>query len=96
MREYMNNIFEAIWKAKQNDGRVGKDKNKTILDENRNITFYEDYTGDGGQSTKTRSVSVPIDSVEIDSFQATAHEDSTNFIRQVSKDVHKQATKKNP
>ncbi|MFY9871626.1 MAG: hypothetical protein WAK17_18070 [Candidatus Nitrosopolaris sp.] len=40
---------------------VGKDK--TILDENRNITFFEDYAD--GQSIKTRSVSFPIDSVKI-------------------------------
>jgi hypothetical protein len=48
--------------AKQNDGRIGKDK--TISDENRHITFYEDYAD--GQSTKTRSVSIPIDGVKID------------------------------
>jgi hypothetical protein len=41
MREDTKNMFDVLWKAKQNDGRVGKDK--TILDENRNITFYEDY-----------------------------------------------------
>jgi len=54
-------MFEVLWKAKQNDGRVGKDK--TILDEN---TFYGDYTD--GQSTKTRSISVPIDGVEANNF----------------------------
>jgi hypothetical protein len=39
-------LFEVLWKAKQNDDRVGNEK--TILDENRHITFYEDYTD--GQS----------------------------------------------
>jgi hypothetical protein len=77
-------LFEVLLKAKQNDGRVGNEK--TILDENRHITFYEDYA-DG----QTRSV-------EIDSTiaQVHAHEDTTNFIRQVSNDLAKQATKKNP
>jgi hypothetical protein len=59
MREDMKNIFEVLRIAKQNDGRIGKDA--TILDENRHITFYEDYAN--GQ---TRSVSIPIDSVKID------------------------------
>jgi hypothetical protein len=59
MREDMKNMFEVLRKAKQNDGRVGKDK--TVLDENRRITFYEDYA-DG----QTRSVSIPIDSVKVD------------------------------
>ena len=26
IREDMKNMFELLWKAKQNDGRVGKDK----------------------------------------------------------------------
>jgi len=59
MREDMKNIFEVLRIAKQNDGRIGKDA--MILDENRHITFYEDYAN--GQ---TRSVSIPIDSVKID------------------------------
>lgn len=60
MREDMNNMFEVLWKAKQNNGSR---QDKTILDENRNITFFEDYAD--GQSIKTRSVSFPIDSVKI-------------------------------
>jgi len=37
---------------------------RTISDENRHITFCEDYAD--GQFTKTRSVSFSIDSVKID------------------------------
>lgn len=58
----MKNIFEVLRIAKQNDGRIGKD---AILDENRHITFYEDYAN--GQ---TRSVSIPIDNVKIDEFNS--------------------------
>jgi hypothetical protein len=39
MREDMKNMFEVLWTAKHNDGRVGKDR--TILDENMHITFYD-------------------------------------------------------
>jgi integrase len=88
MREDIKNMFEVLWTAKLNDGRVGKDR--TILDENRHITFYEDYA-DG----QTRSVSVPIDSVKVDST-FPAHKDTTKIIRQISKDAAKQARKKNP
>ena len=59
MQKDMKNVFEVLRVVKRNDGRVGADK--TVLDENRHITFYEDYV-DG----QTRSVSVPIDSVKID------------------------------
>ena len=45
--------------AKHNDGRIGTDA--TMLDENRHITFYEDFA-DG----QTRGVSIPIDSIKID------------------------------
>lgn len=38
MREDVKNIFDVLWTAKQNDGRVGRDMDKTILDENRHIT----------------------------------------------------------
>ncbi|MGC2682297.1 MAG: hypothetical protein WA323_10540 [Candidatus Nitrosopolaris sp.] len=43
----------------------------------RHITFYQNYA----QTTKTRSVSVPIDSVKIDSpvGLVPAHEDTTDF-----------------
>jgi hypothetical protein len=43
MREDINKV---PWKAKQNDGRVGKDE--TIF-ENGHVTFYEDYAD--GQSS---------------------------------------------
>ena len=41
MREDMNDIFEVLKVVKRNGGRVCKEK--TVLDENRNITFYQDY-----------------------------------------------------
>ena len=59
MRADMKNIFEVLRIAKQNDGRIGKDR--TMLDEDRNISFCEDYE-DGG----TRVVKIPIDSVQIE------------------------------
>ena len=40
-REDMKNMFEVLRKAKQNDGRIGKDR--TMLDEERKISFCEDY-----------------------------------------------------
>jgi hypothetical protein len=79
MCEDMKNMFEVLWTVKHNDGRVGKDK--TILDEKRNITFYEDYA-DG----PNHSVSVPIDSV-------SAHDCTARYQRATTT---KQATKKNP
>jgi hypothetical protein len=51
-------MFRVLWRAKHNDGRAVKDR--TILDENRYITFYEGYAD--GQSTKTWSISIPIKS----------------------------------
>jgi len=48
---------------------IGRDR--TILDENRHVTFHEDYTD--GQSTKTRSVSILIDGVKIDNAQHPAN-----------------------
>src|SRR5947209_20021026 len=41
MQQDMNGVFEVLRIVKRNDGRVGTDK--TVLDENRNITFYQDY-----------------------------------------------------
>jgi|SRR5215469_11298291 len=41
IKEDMQDIFEVLRIVKRNDGRVGSDK--TVLDENRNITFYQDY-----------------------------------------------------
>jgi hypothetical protein len=65
MREDMKNMFEVLRIAKQNDGRIGKDR--TMLDEDRNISFYEDY--EGGQ---TRVVKVPIDGVQIEEVQTSS------------------------
>jgi integrase len=59
MRADMKNRFEVLRIAKQNDGRIGKDR--TMLDENRNISFCEDY-----EDGRTRVVKIPIDSVQIE------------------------------
>jgi hypothetical protein len=67
MLEDMKNIFKVLRIAKQNDGRIGKDR--TILDENRHIISMKT----NGQSTTGRSVSVPIDSVKIDNAQHPAN-----------------------
>ena len=52
MRQDMKNMFEVLRIVKQNDGRIGKDR--TMLDEDHNISFCEDY--EGGQ---TRVVKIP-------------------------------------
>lgn len=59
MRDDMRNIFEVLKIAKQNDGRIGK--NNTMLDEDRNISFCEDY-----EDGITRVVKIPIDRVQIE------------------------------
>jgi len=41
VKSMQEDIFEVLRIVKRNDGRVGSDK--TVLDENRNITFYQDY-----------------------------------------------------
>jgi hypothetical protein len=77
-------MFQVLWTAKLNDGTVGK-----VLDENRNITLYEDYA-DG----QTRSVSVPIDSVET---KFSAHDGTASVIGQYQRaTTTNQATEKNP
>jgi hypothetical protein len=58
MQEDIKNMFEVVRMAKQNNGMIGG--GRTILDENRHITFYD------GSEGKIRSVSIPIDSVKID------------------------------
>ena len=68
MHEDMNDVFEVLRIVKRNDGRVGTDK--TVLDENRNITFYQDYENAHGLR-QTIGVKIPIDAVEVDEFQST-------------------------
>jgi hypothetical protein len=43
---------------------------KTVLDENRNITFYQDYENEHGLR-QTVGVKIPIDAVEVEEFQST-------------------------
>lgn len=64
IREDMKNMFEVLSIAKQNDGRIWKDR--TMLDEDRNISFCEDY--EGGQTR----VKIPIDSVQIEEVQTSS------------------------
>ena len=68
MQEDMKNIFEVLRVVKRNGGRVGTDK--TVLDENRNITFYQDYENAHGLR-QTVGVKIPIDAVEVEEFQST-------------------------
>ena len=68
MQEDMKNVFEVLRVVKRNDGRVGTDK--TVLDENRNITFYQDYENAQGLR-QTVGVKIPIDAVEVEEYQST-------------------------
>jgi len=68
VQEDMKNIFEVLRVVKRNGGRVGTDK--TVLDENRNITFYQDYENAYGLH-ETVGVKIPIDEVEVEEFQST-------------------------
>jgi hypothetical protein len=68
MQEDMQDIFEVLRVVKRNGGRVGTDK--TVLDENRNITFYQDYENAHGLR-QTVGVKIPIDAVEVEEFQST-------------------------
>jgi len=43
---------------------------KTVLDENRNITFYQDYENAYGLH-ETLGVKIPIDEGEVEEFQST-------------------------
>jgi hypothetical protein len=58
MRDDMNNIFEILKIAKLKNGKIGK--NKTMLDEKRQISFCQDYEGG-----RTIRVKIPIDTVEL-------------------------------
>jgi len=69
MREDMNDVFEVLRVVKRNGGRVGTDK--TVLDENRNFTIYQDYENAHGLR-QTVGVKIPIDTVEVEEFQSTS------------------------
>src|SRR5262249_30256714 len=68
MREDMKNVFEVLRVVKRNGGEVGPHKH--WLDENRNITFYQDYENAYGLH-ETVGVKIPIDEVEVEEFQST-------------------------
>ena len=68
MQEDMQDIFEVLRVVKRNDGKVGMDK--TVLDENRNFTVYQDYENAHGLR-QTIDVKIPIDAVEVEDFQST-------------------------
>jgi hypothetical protein len=68
MQDDMKNIFEILRDVKRNDGRVGTDK--TVLDENRNFTIYQDYENAHGLR-QTVGIKIPIDAVEVEEFQST-------------------------
>jgi hypothetical protein len=63
-----DDVFEVLKVVKRNGGRVGKDK--TVLDENRNITFYQDYENARGLR-QTVGVEILIDAVEVEEYQST-------------------------
>ena len=68
MQADMQDIFEVLRVVKRNDGRVGMDK--TVLDENRNFTIYQDYENAHGLR-KTVGVKIPIDAVHVEESQST-------------------------
>jgi hypothetical protein len=100
MRSEMNDVLEVLNIAKSKDGMLGKDR--TMLDEKGRVTFG--YVDNNNQIVEMK---IPLKEVEIDRV-ATSQPPSVsipidgvkanNFIRQVSKDVAKQAqaTKKRP
>ena len=59
MRSQMNDVLEVLKLAKSKDGIVGKDR--TILDENRRVTFG--YVDNNNQIVE---VKIPLDGVEVD------------------------------
>jgi hypothetical protein len=59
MRSQVNDVLEVLKIAKSKDGRVGKDR--TILDENRRITFG--YVDNNNQIVE---VKIPLDGFQID------------------------------
>jgi len=65
MRSEIKDVLEVLKIAKSKNGIIGKDG--TMLDEERNISFCEDY--EGGQ---TRVVKIPIDGVQIEEVQTSS------------------------
>ena len=61
----MHYVFEVLKVVKRNGGRV--DKDKIVLDENRNITFYQDYENACGLR-QTVGVKIPIDAIEVEEY----------------------------
>jgi hypothetical protein len=59
MRSQMNDILEVLKIAKSHNGMVGKDR--TMLDENRRVTFG--YVDNNNQIVE---VKIPLDGVQID------------------------------
>lgn len=68
MQDDMQDIFEVLRVVKRNGGRVGTDK--TVLDENRNFTIYQDYENAHGLR-QTVGVKIPIDAVEVEEYQSS-------------------------
>jgi hypothetical protein len=64
MRSQMNDVLEVLKIAKSKDGMVGKDR--TMLDENRRMTFG--YVGNNNQIVE---VKIPLDGVEVNAGSAT-------------------------
>jgi hypothetical protein len=65
MRSEMNDVLEVLKIAKSKNGMIGK--NRTMLDEDRNISFCEDY-----EDGRTRVVKIPIDGVQIEEVQTSS------------------------
>jgi hypothetical protein len=63
MRSQMNDVLEVLKITKSKDGRVGKDR--TMLDENRRMTFG--YVDNNNQIVE---VKIPLDGVQIDEVHA--------------------------
>jgi hypothetical protein len=64
MRAEMNDVLEVL-KIKSKNGMIGKDR--TMLDEDRKISFCEHY-----EDCRTRVVKIPIDSVQIEEVQTSS------------------------
>jgi hypothetical protein len=63
MRSQMNDVLEVLKIAKSHNGMVGKDR--TMLDENRQVTFG--YVDNNNQIVE---VKIPVHGVEIDEVHA--------------------------
>ena len=61
----MNDVLEVLKIAKSKNGTIGKDR--TMLDEDQNISFCEDY-----EDGRTRVVKIPIDSMQMEEVQTSS------------------------